>query len=146
MNARAWVLVGMLGWSAAGWTRPVWPTPNQVREDAEQFAYDRIGDGRRLLLGPSAPRVPPVSPQATCADLYAERLRLMQSQLDYKPAYTDDPRNRAAVFIGTIFTPAFYYLAFSGIQAYGEANDGAAAQGRLDALRYASAAQQCFVN
>jgi len=124
----------------------VWPTPQQVQTGAEQFVYDRLGDGRHMIFGPAAPQVPPVDPARTCADLYTERLRLLQAQYHYKPAYTDDPRNRAAVFIGTIFTPAFYYLAFSGIQAYNEAADDAAIQGRIDALRYASAEQMCFVD
>ncbi|MGH8598437.1 MAG: hypothetical protein ACREXT_17430 [Gammaproteobacteria bacterium] len=124
---------------------PQWPTWPQVQRDTEQFVYDRIGDGHRLILGPHAPHTAPVAPHQTCEALYAQRLALMQTQYDYKPAYTDDPRNRAAIFIGTIFTPAFYFLAFSGIQAYGEANDDAATHAQLDTLRYASAQQQCFV-
>lgn len=124
---------------------PQWPTWPQVQAGTEQFVYDRIGEGRRLVLGPSAPRVSPVPSNQGCDALYAQRLALMRTQFDYKPPYTDDPRNRGALFIGTILPPAFYFLAFSGIQAYGEANDDAAAQAQLDALRYASATQQCYV-
>lgn len=143
---RAYVLLaGLLVTAECAATPPQWPTWPQVQRDTEQFVYDRIGDGQRLVLGPHAPSVAPVPPDQTCADLYAQRVALMQTQYDYKPAFTDDPRNRAAIFIGTIFTPAFYYLAFSGIQAYTEATDDAATQAQLDALRYASATQQCFV-
>lgn len=145
MNKRTWLTLCLVCWAAQAVGRPIWPTPNQVRADAEQFTYDRLSDGRRLLFGPYPPHVAPVPPAQTCADLYAQRLQLMQTQYDYKPGFTDDPRNRAAVFIGTIFTPAFYFLAFSGIQAYGDANDEAQTQSQLDTLRYASAQQQCFV-
>ncbi len=145
MHKQFFLLLGLLCWASQALTRPLWPTPVQVREDAEQFAYDRISDGRRLVLGPYPPRVAPVPPAQNCRDLYAQRLALMQTQYDYKPKFTDDPRNRAAVFIGTIFTPAFYYLAFSGIQAYGDATFDAQNQSHLDALRYASAEQQCYV-
>ncbi|MGD9600957.1 MAG: hypothetical protein AB7O21_07315 [Gammaproteobacteria bacterium] len=126
--------------------RPVWPTPEQVSARSEQFVYDRLGDGQRMLLGPAAPRAVTVPPGQSCAALYERRVALLRAQYDYKPAYTDDPRNRAAVFIGTIFTPAFYYLAFSGVQAYNDAAGGADVQAEIDALRYASAAQQCFVD
>lgn len=145
MRKRFFLMLGLLCWTSQAATRPVWPTPVQVREDAEQFTYDRLGDGRRLLIGPSPPSSAPVPSAQSCRDLYTQRLAIMRTQYDYKPAFTDDPRNRAAIFIGTIFTPAFYYLAFSGIQAYGEANDEAQSQSQLDALRYASAQQQCYV-
>jgi hypothetical protein len=126
-------------------TPPQWPTWPQLQAHAERFAYDQIDGGRRLLLGPHAPR--PVTPPThqSCAALYAQRVALMRTQVDYKPSYTDDPRNRGALFIGTIFPPAFYFLAFSGIQAYGDATHGADTREQLTALSYASAAQQCYV-
>jgi hypothetical protein len=146
MTTRIGLMSALLCWTLTAWGQPSWPTPNQVQENTEQFAYDRLADGRRLLFGPYPPRVAPVPPAQTCAELYAERVQLMRAQVDYKPAYTDDPRNRAAVFIGTLFTPGFYYLAFTGVQAYLDATDDASAQSRLDALRYASAEQQCYTD
>ncbi len=124
---------------------PVWPTWPEVRQDTEQFAYDRIGDGRRMLLGAYPPRVRTPPPGQSCAELYQQRVKLIQQEYDYRPGFTDDPRNRAAVFIGSIFTPGFYFLAFSGIQNYNDVTNNAETQARLDALRYASAEQQCFV-
>lgn len=109
------------------------------------FVHDRAAEARHLLLGPARPAPPAVLPGQDCATLYARRLALMRTQYDYKPAYTDDPRNRAAVFIGTIFTPAFYYLAFTGIQSYTEHAHDAQTQAEIDALRYASALRQCYV-
>jgi hypothetical protein len=123
----------------------VWPTAPELARRGEQFAYDRLQDGRRLLLGPQ-PVTPPTLPASqSCEDLYLRRLALMRGQVDYKPPYTDDPRNRAAVFIGALWTPGFYYLAFSGIQAYVDAQRKPEAQAEIDALRSASAAQRCFV-
>ena len=121
---------------------PSWP---QVRQDTEQFTQNRIGDARRLLLGPTAPAHAPLVPQQSCAELYAARLRLMQTQVDYVPPYTQDPRNRAAVFLSTVFTPALFYLAFTGVQAYSAATRGAEVTAKLYALSYASAVQQCYV-
>ncbi len=109
------------------------------------FVHDRKADVRHLLLGPARPDPAPVAPNQTCAELYARRVALMRTQYDYKPAYTDDPRNRAAIFIGTIFAPAFYYLAFTGIQSYTESTRAAQTDVDLEALRYASALQHCYV-
>ena len=122
--------------------QPDWPV---VQARAEAFARDRAADGQRLLLGPTAPQVTPPPATLTCSELYAQRVALMRTQLDYRPPYTDDPRNRAAVFIGTIFTPGFYFLPFSAIQDYVGADRNVRTEQELDALRYASAAQQCYV-
>ncbi len=126
-------------------TPPRWPTPHEFQRGTEQFAYDRLNDTRHLLLGPQQPTLPPVAPNQTCAELYARRLTLMQSQYNYVPPYTDDPRNRAAVMIGTVFNPALFYLAFTGIQAYAHGTRAHQTDSELDALRYASAEQQCYV-
>ena len=128
--------------AGAALAQPDWPT---VQAHAQAFAADRARDGQRLLLGPRAPAVVPPPATLGCAELYARRVALMQQQLDYRPAYTDDPRNQAAVFIGTMFTPAFYFLPFSAIQDYVGADRKVRTERELDALRYAAAAQQCYV-
>lgn len=115
MNDRTLLILGILCWSSQAIAQSVWSTPQQARKDVEQFTHHRIGDVRRLVLGPYQPQIAPVPPAQSCRDLYAQRLPLMQAQNDYRPGFTDDPRNRAAIFIGTIFTPAFYYLAFTGV-------------------------------
>ncbi|MBI2802970.1 MAG: hypothetical protein HYX63_22335 [Gammaproteobacteria bacterium] len=128
-------------WAAA----PVWPTWPQVQQGAEQFTYDRLGDARRLMLGPHAPSTRDIAPNQSCAELYVQRLQLMQTQYNYTPPYTQDPRNRAAVFLGTMFPPAFFYLAFTGVQAYSAATRAPQVVADLDGLSYASAQQQCYV-
>lgn len=116
-----------------------------MQTQARDFAAHRVQDGRRLLLGPQPAGPLPVPVGQSCTELYAQRVALMQAQADYTPRFTDDPRNRAAVFIGTIFTPAFYYLAYSGVTEYLESGTRVDREAQLDALRQASAAQQCFV-
>lgn len=128
--------------TAAAQAQPDWPT---VQAHAEAFARDRARDGRRLLLGPTAPQVAPAPQDLSCSELYERRVALMRTQYDYRPPYTDDPRNRAAVFIGTIFTPGFYFLPFSAIQDYAGEDRRVRTERELDELRYASAARRCFV-
>lgn len=128
--------------AGAAAAQPDWPT---VQAHAEAFARDRARDGRRMLLGPTAPAVASPAPELDCAALYAQRVTLMRKQLDYRPPWSDDPRNQAAVFIGTIFTPGFYFLPFSGIQDYVDGDRKVRAERELDALRTAAAARQCYV-
>jgi hypothetical protein len=143
---RASVLILSLAAGAFGLTGPraafAWA---QASAAGTQFVRERVDDGRYLLFGPHAPTPPSVRAGQSCAELYAQRLRLMQTQNDYTPPYTDDPRNRAAIFIGTIFTPAFSFLAFTGIQAYTAKKHEIQTQAEIDALRHASAQQQCYV-
>jgi len=141
-SMRLLVLIGLALCAGAALAQPDWPT---IQAHAEAFARERARDGQRLLLGPSAPATTPVPAGLSCAELYERRVALMQQQLDYRPAYTDDPRNQAAVFIGTIFTPAFYFLPFSGIQDYVQSDRKVRLEREIDTLRYAAAAQQCFV-
>ena len=80
-----------------------------------------------------------------CEMLYERRLALYRENLDMNPAFTDDPRTRAAVFLGTVFTPAFAYLPFAAVMDYRAENARIERVGRLDALAYASSAQDCFI-
>jgi len=142
MKTPSLLAVGLALVAGAAVAQPDWPT---VQAHAEAFARDRARDGERMLLGPTAPVVTPPAPELDCAALYARRVALMQHQLDYRPAWSDDPRNQAAVFIGTIFTPGFYFLPFSGIQDYVDGDRKVRAERELDALRTAAAARQCYV-
>lgn len=69
----------------------------------------------------------------------------MRTQLDYRPPYSDDPRNKAAFVVGTMWTPGFYFLPFSAVQDYLDADRKTDAEHELDQLRHASAMQQCYV-
>lgn len=111
------------------------------------FAQDRARDALRLLEGPQPPAPRTAPRDLSCTELYERRVTLMRQTRDYRPGYWDDPRNKAAIFIGTIYNPAFYFLAYSGITEYLETARGTADDIRteLDSLRYASAYKQCFV-
>jgi len=96
-----------------------------------------------LIDGPQ--RAPFVDHTALdCAMLYERRLALYHEHVDTNPAFTDDPRNKAAIFIGTIFTPAFLYLPYSAIMAYRAENARIERVSRIDALAHASAQHDCF--
>ncbi len=122
--------------------QPAWPP---LPPPAAAFARARLDDGRRLLLGPPAPTPSPATPELDCAALYTRRVALMQDQLDYRPAWSDDPRNQSAVFIGAVFTPGFYFLPFSGIQDYLDRDRKVRIERELDVLRAAAAARHCDV-
>lgn len=97
-----------------------------------------------LIDGPQ--RAPFIDHRALdCAMLYERRLALYRENLDMNPAFTDDPRTRAAVFIGTVFTPAFLYLPYAAVMDYRTENARIERIGRIDALAYASSAQDCFL-
>jgi hypothetical protein len=113
------------------------------RQKAERFARDRLGDAHDLLVGPERPAA--MSPtDLDCRALYARRVALIQDRLDYRPTFWDDPRNRTSVFLGATWTPAFYYLGYSALAGYTQANTGPQRQAEIDALRSASARQRCF--
>lgn len=80
-----------------------------------------------------------------CEMLYERRLALYRENLDMNPAFTDDPRTRAAVFIGTVFTPAFLYVPYAAVMDYRAENARIERTGRIDALAYASSARDCFI-
>jgi len=117
--------------------------PTLSAEQARTFARARLADAHALLLGPSQPVPPPVT-NYDCEALYTRRLELMRAGLDYRLPYWDDPRHVAAVFVGAIWTPAFYYLPYRAVAetaAGARRNSGSA---ELDQLRHAAAAERCF--
>lgn len=113
-------------------------------EGVSRFIIDRLHDGRRLIKGPSESDPPPVEPHQSCIELYQRRLSLLRQLHDYKPSYWDDPRNQAAVFIGTVWMPAFYFLNYSAVSAHLDELKHIEPRVELDALRHASAQQRCF--
>jgi len=117
--------------------------PTLTAEQARAFARARLADGHALLLGPSQPAPSPVT-NFDCHALYARRLELLRARLDYRLPYWDDPRHVAAIFVGALWTPAFYYLPYRAVAetaAGARRNSGTA---ELDQLRHAAAAQRCF--
>lgn len=110
-----------------------------------KFAERRILDIKKLIGGPNGHPAPAIAPYQSCQQLYARRLQLLPKTLDYKPAYWDDPRNQVAVFLGTMFAPAFYFLSYTGVTSYLDAAHQIDPRIELDALRHASAQQRCFI-
>ena len=121
-------------------------TPAEIgsAERARQFVIDRYQDGRHLIEGPAAIAPPVIDTTLTCIELYQRRLVLLRQMQHHKPTYWDDPRNQAAVFIGLIWTPAFYFLSYSALTARLDDLSMGDPQIALDTLRHASAQQRCF--
>jgi hypothetical protein len=119
--------------------------PMDARSPAAEFAAARVEDSRSLLFGPAIPEAGAPPTGLSCAELYERRLALMRTQLDSRPAYSDDPRNKAAFAIGTMWTPGFYFLPFSAVQDYLDSDRKTNAEHELDQLRHAAAKQQCYV-
>ena len=111
---------------------------------ARMFAADRYDDALTLINGPQLGTPPPVDPAAGCAALYARRMALQRAMDDRNPAYWNDPRNQAAVFLGTVWTPAFYFLGYSAVNGHLDSLSADDPQAEIDALRQASAALRCF--
>ncbi len=119
--------------------------PTDARSPAAEFAAARVEDTRSLLFGHAVPEPGAAPTGLSCAELYERRLALMRTQLDYRPPYSDDPRNKAAFVVGTMWTPGFYFLPFSAVQDYLDADRKTDAENELDQLRHAAAMQQCYV-
>ncbi len=121
------------------------PDFSQTGHRAAQFAQDRVDDIGRMLEGPARPAVPAVPPVLSCNELYERKLALQRAQLGVRPAYGDDPRNAVAMAVGTINPWGFAFLPLSGMQSYLESARSGQLDAELDALRFASARQRCFV-
>jgi hypothetical protein len=125
-------------------TTTVYASGENIDEQVREFAHEGYRDVRLLIEGPREIPLPFVDPGRSCIDLYQRRVTLMHQMHDYKPAYWDDPRNQAAVFLGTIWTPTFYFLGYSAISAHLDELSDTNPQAELDALSQASAQQRCF--
>lgn len=125
-------------------TTTVCATGENLDQHVRQFVVDRYHDGRRLIEGPREITPPLIEPDQSCVELYQRRLTLLRRLHDYQPAYWDDPRNQAAVFLGAIWTPAFYFLGYTAVNARLDEIDDIDPRAELDALRYASARARCF--
>ncbi len=111
---------------------------------ARLFAEDRYNDARTLINGPRHSEPAPIDPAAGCVALYERRVALQRSLNDHNPAYWDDPRNQTAVFLGTVWSPAFYFLGYSAVTGHLDTLSTTDPRAEIDALRQASAALRCF--
>lgn len=113
------------------------------RAQVEQFARARAADTYELLMGPST-RQPQLEPVNDCRALYQQRMALQRNLHNGKASFYDEPRHAGAVFIGTVWTPAFYYLPFRAVAALASAGQAEQRLADLDHLRRAAAQQRCF--
>lgn len=130
--------------AALSTTFPAFAAELTLEQRTRQFATDRYDDVRTLINGPQEVTPPPVDPTAGCVALYERRMSLQRTMTDRNPAYWDDPRNQAAVFLGTVWTPAFYFLGYSALNGHLDELSADDPQVEIDALRRASAALRCF--
>ena len=142
---RLWCFIASLGLICSGqaWAAEA-VLPHLDRAAVERFMRDRGADARTLLFG--APRPQASAPtDLDCSALYDRRVTLMRGQVDYdNTGFWDDPRNQAGVFVGAVWTPAFYYLPFRALAQFTAATHVSQVQADLDALRTQAAAQRCF--
>ena len=131
---------------------PAWAKPGDPRPGAAhalsawsgQFVERRAEDLKSLVLGPTPPAAPAELSTADCATLYTARVALMRQQYDYRPAFTEDPRNQVATAFGFVSSVSFAFLPFTAIQSYLDDTRKSNLEARLDVLRQASARQQCY--
>ena len=117
--------------------------PTITQNEARRFARDRLEDTYELLLGPTDPQ-PTVDPAADCRELYYQRAQLMRARASYRPRFWDEPRHVAAVFVGAVWTPAFYYLPYRALGDHVIDERQRQTTANLDHLRRASASLRCF--
>jgi len=136
-------LAGLPGGTLHAGEPPPWPAIPRDQADLERFARARFDDARQLLSGPVRPQVAAPA-EFDCVTLYQRRVALTTAQLDYRTPFWDDPRNQAGVFVGAIWTPAFYYLPYRAIAEFRERAQAPHLQVEIDQLRATSAALRCF--
>lgn len=139
------VLLAILACCGTAHANTIGDMAGKRADPVAEFAKRRFSDLKKIIAGPNGQPAPNIAPYQTCQQLYQRRLAILPQTLNYKPDYWDDPRNQVAVFLGTMFTPAFYFLGYSGVSAYLDAANQIDPRIELDALRHASAQQRCFV-
>lgn len=97
-----------------------------------------------FIAGPSSER-PEVGDHLNCEQIYDRIVRLAPRTYNYRAGYWEDPRNAAIGALGFVVTPMFYAWGYTAFDHYGEQQQIAAANREIDALRYASARQDCWV-
>lgn len=134
-------ILALLAFAAATIAQAAEPSfETRVRE----FALDRYHDGRLLIEGPHPLPTPAIDASLDCTAIYERRVALRRARDDHNVDYWDDPRNQAAVFLGAIWTPAFYFLGYSALDAHLEDLRLDDPLVEIDALSRLSAQKRCF--
>lgn len=123
---------------------PPWPELPGDAAALDRFGRARFDDARQLVNGARPPAVPAISPELDCRALYQQRVALSRDQLNYRPSFWEDPRSQTGVFLGAVWTPAFYYLPYRAFTDYRANAKAPQVQADIDALRAASAQLRCF--
>ena len=116
---------------------------NSAGATGREFLNARAGDLETLVMGPAAPTLTPVEP-SSCEALYRQRVALMRQQNDYRPAWSEDPRNQVAAAFGFVSSISFAYLPFTAVQTYLADSRRSGLEARIEQLRQASASQMCY--
>jgi len=128
---------------------PPAPGVEPVYAPAPAAAPGLLAQTRAALTAfPDGPAVATIQPQdlaRSCEQLYYERVVLMQRARPFAPAFYDDPRNQAAVFLGSVATPFYYLWGYTAVESYYDARRVEAVDRRLDVLRQVAAHKDCFV-
>lgn len=125
-----------------GWARTPIVDP-LTEEQVRRFARARLADGYALLLGPTPPTAA-VNTAGDCRELYTRRAALMRARVDGRRPFWDEPRHSAAVLVGAIWTPAFYYLPYRVLADHLQREQRTHDHADLQALQRAAAAARCF--
>ena len=79
-----------------------------------------------------------------CIQLETELSALEPLSYSYKPGFYEDPAHGAAIWAGVLSSPAFAYLAYSGVAEYYDEQRMREARDRIHVLRRLKANRRCF--
>lgn len=126
---------------------PVYPaTASPPPASAPGQSLARMLDGLHELIIPAErlQAIPPPDPDMDCVALYRRTGQLLRLGERYRPAFQDDPRNKAIGVIGLTYTPVFYLWGVTSYAAWFEDNHRAEARERVSEVRRLMADRRCF--
>lgn len=93
---------------------------------------------------PPAPDFQVSDRDRSCEQLETELSALEPLTYSYKPGFYQDPLHGAAIWGGLVASPAFGYLAYSGLAEYYDEKRMREARDRISVLRRLKAYRRCF--
>lgn len=107
-----------------------------------------ISAGEVTNAQPDLPSAPPElqlkTTDLSCFELDDRLTRLTPKTYSEAPEFYSDPRNGAAVWVGTLWTPAWAYLGYAGLRQEYRESRMAAAHAEMDQLRQLKARRHCY--
>lgn len=99
----------------------------------------------QLYRTPVAPRIDAQDLDKSCVELEREMLAITPLTYSYKPGFYDNPYQGGSLFLGTLFSPAFYlFPAYDYYLGYRERARIIPAENRIETLRRLKADKHCF--